>query len=156
MCTKGTEKRYSKIELVQFMLTIFFLKWVHVLCASAKNAQTVWTYTDVPQLFETCEISTYSDDALLTFCAAIFCMSTVQRAIPEDNRRKEYQEAVAKARAEEEALASQRASKADESVSEVESKKAPSEDTAPRVASEAQTSLENLLGKAKGLSDFSW
>jgi hypothetical protein len=78
------------------------------------------------------------------------------RAIPEDNRRKEYQEAVAKARAEEEALASQQASKADESVSEVEGNKAPSEDTSPRVANQAQTSLENLLGRAKGLSDFSW
>jgi hypothetical protein len=81
------------------------------------------------------------------------------RSIPEDIRRKEYQEAAAKPRAEEEAqaLASQRASEADESVSEVESKKAPSEDAAARIANEAQDSLENLLGRAKGLSmDFSW
>ncbi|XP_062179774.1 protein PLASTID TRANSCRIPTIONALLY ACTIVE 16, chloroplastic-like [Phragmites australis] len=79
-------------------------------------------------------------------------------AIPEDRRRKEYQEAAAKAQAEEEALASQRASKAEEAASklEAEGKKAPSDETAANVVNEAQASLENLLSRAKGLStDFS-
>ncbi|TVU18584.1 hypothetical protein EJB05_34691 [Eragrostis curvula] len=75
-------------------------------------------------------------------------------AIPEDIRRKEYQEAAAKAQAEEEARASQRASEAEESVSEAEEKKAPSEDAAARGVNEAQASLENFLGKLN--TDFSW
>ncbi|KAK3137170.1 hypothetical protein QOZ80_5BG0448740 [Eleusine coracana subsp. coracana] len=75
-------------------------------------------------------------------------------AIPEDTRRKEYQKAAAKAQAEEEALVSQRASEADESVSEAEGKKAPSEDAAAKAVNETQASLENFLGRLS--TDFSW
>ncbi|CAL5002861.1 unnamed protein product [Urochloa decumbens] len=74
------------------------------------------------------------------------------RAIPEDSRRKEYQEAAAKAQAEEEALASQRASEAEAAASRLEAKgkKAPSEEVPSEEASAsplngAQTSLENFL-----------
>ncbi|CAL4997947.1 unnamed protein product [Urochloa decumbens] len=73
-------------------------------------------------------------------------------AIPEDSRRKEYQEAAAKAQAEEEALASQRASEAEAAASRLEAKgkKAPSEEVPSEEASAsplngAQTSLENFL-----------
>lgn len=76
------------------------------------------------------------------------------RAIPEDIRRKEYQEAVAKAKAEEEALASQRVTEADESVSEAEGNKAPSEDATAKAVNETQASLENFLGRLS--TDFSW
>jgi hypothetical protein len=87
------------------------------------------------------------------------------RAIPEDSRRKEYQEAVAKAKAEEEALASQRTSEAEVAKSKLEAKankapteeEAPSEEAAPSPVNGAQASLENLLSRAKGIStDFSW
>lgn len=84
-------------------------------------------------------------------------------AIPEDSRRKEYQEAVAKAqakaKAEEEVLASQRAREAEEAASKLkaEGKKTPSEEATASAVNEAQASLENLLTRAKGLStDFSW
>ncbi|KAL6619484.1 hypothetical protein ACP70R_031760 [Stipagrostis hirtigluma subsp. patula] len=77
-------------------------------------------------------------------------------AIPEDSRRKEYQESAAKAKAEEEALASQRAEEADSNQG-AEVQKAPSEEAPANTANEAQVSLENLLSRAKGLStDFSW
>nr|CAB3480587.1 unnamed protein product [Digitaria exilis] len=82
-------------------------------------------------------------------------------AIPEDSRRKEYQEAAAKAKAEEEALASQRASEAEAAASklEAEGKKAPAEEEAPAeeaaasAINGAQASLENLLRIS---TDFSW
>uniref|UniRef100_A0A0D9WEP3 NAD(P)-binding domain-containing protein n=1 Tax=Leersia perrieri TaxID=77586 RepID=A0A0D9WEP3_9ORYZ len=80
-------------------------------------------------------------------------------AIPEDSRRKEYQEAVAKAQAEEAARPSQRAREAEEDASNLkaEGKKTPSEEAAASAASEAQASLENLLSRARGFStDFSW
>uniref|UniRef100_J3M5M7 NAD(P)-binding domain-containing protein n=1 Tax=Oryza brachyantha TaxID=4533 RepID=J3M5M7_ORYBR len=81
-------------------------------------------------------------------------------AIPEDSRRKEYQEAVAKAQAaEEEARVSQRANEAEEDTSKVkaEGKKTSSDEAAASAAREAQASLENLLSRAKGFStDFSW
>ncbi|KAL6865127.1 hypothetical protein ACP4OV_016278 [Aristida adscensionis] len=80
-------------------------------------------------------------------------------AIPEDNRRKEYQESVAKAKAEEEALASQRAEEA-ASNKQAEVQKAPSEEAAAETVNGAQASLENLLSRlsiAKGLStNLSW
>jgi hypothetical protein len=81
------------------------------------------------------------------------------RAIPEDRRRKEYQEAAAKAQAEEEALASQRASEAEAAANDLEAKgkEAPSEEAAASPVNGAQASLENLLSRAKGIStDFSW
>lgn len=77
-------------------------------------------------------------------------------AIPEDSRRKEYQDAVAKAQAEEETRASQRTRQAEEDTTTVKAggKKTPSDEAA---ASEAQASLENLLSRAKGFgTDFSW
>jgi len=80
-------------------------------------------------------------------------------AIPEDSRRKEYQEAAAKAQAEEEALASQRASEAEAAASDLEAKgkESPSEEAAASPVNGAQASLENLLSRAKGVSkDFSW
>ncbi|CAO2210587.1 unnamed protein product [Urochloa humidicola] len=74
-------------------------------------------------------------------------------AIPEDSRRKEYQEAAAKAQAEEEALASQRASEAEAAASKPEAKgkkapskeEAPSEEAAASPVNRVQTSLENFL-----------
>ncbi|CAL5011623.1 unnamed protein product [Urochloa decumbens] len=74
-------------------------------------------------------------------------------AIPEDSRRKEYQEAAAKARAEEEALASQRASEPEAAASKFEAKgkkaspeeEARSEEAAASPLNGAQTSLENFL-----------
>ncbi|CAO2168666.1 unnamed protein product [Urochloa humidicola] len=75
-------------------------------------------------------------------------------AIPEDSRRKEYQEAAAKAQAEEEVLASQRSSEAEAAASKLKAKgkKTPSEEEAPSaeaaaspVMNGAQTSLENFL-----------
>ncbi|OEL16941.1 Protein plastid transcriptionally active 16, chloroplastic [Dichanthelium oligosanthes] len=81
-------------------------------------------------------------------------------SIPEDSRRKEYQEAAAKAQAEEEARASQRASEAEAAASKLEAKgkeEAPSEEAAAIPVNGAQASLENLLSRAKGISrDFSW
>ncbi|CAN6354227.1 unnamed protein product [Urochloa humidicola] len=74
--------------------------------------------------------------------------------IPEDSRRKEYQEAAAKAQAEEEVLASQRASEAEAAASKLKDKgkKASSEEEASSeeaaaspVLNGAQTSLENFL-----------
>ncbi|KAG8085063.1 hypothetical protein GUJ93_ZPchr0010g10791 [Zizania palustris] len=77
-------------------------------------------------------------------------------AIPEDTRRKVYQEAVAKAQAEEEALASQRAEE-DTSKLKAEGKKTPPEEAGASAVNEAQASLENLLSRARGFStDFSW
>ncbi|KAF0927595.1 hypothetical protein E2562_034473 [Oryza meyeriana var. granulata] len=80
-------------------------------------------------------------------------------AIPEDSRRKEYQEAVAKAQAEEEAQTLQRAREAEEDANKLKAKgkKTPSDEAAASAVSEAQASLENLISKAKGFStDFSW
>ncbi|KAF7030253.1 hypothetical protein CFC21_041838 [Triticum aestivum] len=82
-------------------------------------------------------------------------------AIPEDIRRKEYQEAAANARAQEEALASQRAADAEEPTSKLktEAKDTTSEEAGASTVNEAQASLENLLTRAKGLklnTDFSW
>ncbi|KAF8691900.1 hypothetical protein HU200_040017 [Digitaria exilis] len=81
-------------------------------------------------------------------------------AIPEDNRRKEYQEAAAKAKAEEEALASQRASEAEAAASKLEAEgkkapaeEAPAEEAAASAINGAQASLENLLRIS---TDFSW
>ncbi|RRT70201.1 hypothetical protein B296_00036663 [Ensete ventricosum] len=90
----------------------------------------------------------------------------VLSAIPEDGRRKAYAEAVAKAKAEEEA-AEEKAREAEEAVKKLEEevkklseKKARatslSKEAQQRVA-EAGSSLDNLFIKAKGLSnDLSW
>ncbi|CAM0957230.1 unnamed protein product [Alopecurus aequalis] len=78
--------------------------------------------------------------------------------IPEDIRRKEYKEAAAKAQAEEEALAPQRAGDAEEPTSKLKAE-GNSEETGASPVNEAQASLENLLTRAKGLklnTDFSW
>lgn len=94
-----------------------------------------------------------------------FCTTHVRclyRAIPEDRRRTEYLEAAAKAQAEEETLASERANKKAEaaaSKSEADTKTTPSEEAAatPSAVNGAQASLENLLSRAKVISaDFSW
>ncbi|KAJ1256305.1 hypothetical protein BS78_02G153300 [Paspalum vaginatum] len=84
-------------------------------------------------------------------------------AIPEDSRRKEYQEAAAKAQAEEEALASQRASKTEAAASKLEAggDKASSQEAAAsgsEVVNGAQASLENLLSIATDMSGtgLSW
>ncbi|KAJ8457837.1 hypothetical protein OPV22_030763 [Ensete ventricosum] len=87
-------------------------------------------------------------------------------AIPEDGRRKAYAEAVAKAKAEEEAAeekaleAEEAAKKLEEEVKKLSEKKARatslSKEAQQRVA-EAGSSLDNLFIKAKGLSnDLSW
>uniref|UniRef100_A0ACD5TJY5 Uncharacterized protein n=1 Tax=Avena sativa TaxID=4498 RepID=A0ACD5TJY5_AVESA len=78
--------------------------------------------------------------------------------IPEDIRRKEYKEAAAKAQAEEEDLASQRAGDAEEPTSKLKAE-GTSEAAGASPVNEAQASLENLLTRAKGLklsTDFSW
>ncbi|KAK1693985.1 hypothetical protein QYE76_010682 [Lolium multiflorum] len=78
--------------------------------------------------------------------------------IPEDVRRKVYKEAAAKAQAEEEALASQRAGDAEEPTSKLKAEET-SEEAGASPMNEAQASLENLLTRAKGLklnTDFSW
>lgn len=78
--------------------------------------------------------------------------------IPEDVRRKVYKEAAAKAQAEEEALASQRAGDAEEPTSKLKAE-GTSEEAGASPMNEAQASLENLLTRAKGLklnTDFSW
>lgn len=89
-------------------------------------------------------------------------------AIPEDGRRKAYKEAIAKAKAEEEALvASERAREAADmakkleeevkKLSEQEARAANLAEEARRKAVEAGASMESILAKAKGLSgDFSW
>ncbi|RWW11860.1 hypothetical protein GW17_00024502 [Ensete ventricosum] len=90
----------------------------------------------------------------------------VLSAIPEDGRRKAYAEAVAKAKAEEEAAeekareAEEAAKKLEEEVKKLSEKKARatslSKEAQQRVA-EAGSSLDNLFIKAKGLSnDLSW
>lgn len=90
------------------------------------------------------------------------------RAIPEDGRRKEYAEVLAKAKAEEEALkASEKARKAAEAtkkleeevkkLSEQESQAATLAEEAREKAEAAGSSLEGLMSRAKDLgSGFSW
>lgn len=83
---------------------------------------------------------------LLSFVRSLY------RAIPEDSRRTEYKEAVAKAQAKQETLASKRDSESEAAASKHEDrKKAPSEDAAATASpvKEAQASLENLLSTAK-------
>lgn len=78
-------------------------------------------------------------------------------AIPEDSRRKEYEEAVAKAQVEEEALALKGAGDEEELTSKLKAEGKTSEEAAGSTVNEAQASLENLLSRAKGIStDFSW
>ncbi|CAA6661728.1 unnamed protein product [Spirodela intermedia] len=89
-------------------------------------------------------------------------------AIPEDGRRKAYKEAVAKAKAEEEAvIASEKAREAADmakkleeemkKLSEQEARAANLADEARKKALEAGASMESILAKAKGISgDFSW
>lgn len=110
-------------------------------------------------------------DNRVTFLNAwnsIICIATSKtilvslfRIIPEDIRRKEYQEAAANVRAEEEAQASQQAADAEELTSKLktEGENTTSEEPGASPMNEAQASLENLLTRAKGLklsTDFSW
>ncbi|KAL2488952.1 plastid transcriptionally active 16 [Forsythia ovata] len=89
-------------------------------------------------------------------------------AIPEDGRRKSYAEALAKARAEEEAIkaserarsAAKAAKKLEEEVKKLEAQEATAanlSDEAQKKAEAAGASVESLLDKAKGISSgISW
>ncbi|MCL7049870.1 hypothetical protein MKW94_000979 [Papaver nudicaule] len=89
-------------------------------------------------------------------------------AIPEDGRRKAYAEAIAKAKAEEEAIiAAERAREAAEAtkklteevqkLSEQEARATTLAKDAQQKAAAAGTSMENLVNRAKGISSgFSW
>lgn len=80
-------------------------------------------------------------------------------AIPEDGRRKAYTEALAKAKAEEEAFIEAEAAREAAKKPEKEVKK-PEQEEAPAISLSAEAggeSVENFLNKAKGLtSGISW
>lgn len=79
-------------------------------------------------------------------------------AIPEDGRRKAYAEALAVAKAEEEARATaERAREAADAAKKLEEAKKLSEQEAQAKTDAADVSIESLLSKAKGFgSEFSW